>query len=269
MESYINFQDIQIHYKSAGYGKTIVLLHGFLESLDIWKEFSTHPSSDYRVISIDLPGHGKSSDKAEIHSMELMAESVKAVLGFLKIKTCVLIGHSMGGYVTLAFAEKYPELLKGFGLFHSYAAADTEEAKINRERTIQLVENDRPGFIQLFIPDLFATMNRKRFHTAIERLKKQAGDTPKTGIIAALKGMKERPDRTHVLKATQHPVLFILGREDTRIPLDVALKQATLPQRCEIQILKKVGHMGYIEDKEYTLQTISYFAKKCFFRSPD
>ena len=264
METYINFQNKRIHYNSEGHGKPIVLLHGFLESLNIWKSFSTNLSSDYRIISIDLPGHGKSSSKTEIQSMDLMADSVKAVLDHLRIQTCVLIGHSMGGYVTLAFAEKYPEALNGYGLFHSHAGADTKEAKTNRKRTIQLVEKNRLGFIQLFIPDLFALTNCKKFHKAIEKLKKQAGDTSKTGIIAALKGMKERPDRTHVLKATQHPVLFILGQEDTRIPLDVALKQASLAQRCEIHILKDVGHMGYIEDYEYTLNTIKYFAKKCF-----
>ncbi len=175
-----------------------------------------------------------------------------------------MIGHSMGGYVTLAFAEKYPAILKGFGLFHSQAGSDSEEAKKNRERTIQLIENDRMGFIQLFIPDLFAPINRKRFEAAIQRLKKQAGNTSKEGIIAALQGMKERPDRISILKAATHPVLFILGQEDTRIPVDVALNQAKETQRCEIQVLKGVGHMGYIEDEKYTMNTIKHFAHKCY-----
>jgi len=269
MESQIKFRGAAIQHKTIGMGPVIVLLHGFLESLYIWDDFSNHLSADFHIVSIDLPGHGYTENISDVHSMELIAESVKAVLDHLGVEKCVMIGHSMGGYVTLAFAEKYPELLIGFGLFHSHAGADSDEAKINRERTIQMVEKNRLGFIQMFIPDLFALQNHERFHTAIETLKKQAGDTPKNGIIAALKGMKERPDRTNVLKAAQHSVLFILGQEDTRIPMDVALKQATLAQRCEIHILKDVGHMGYIEDKEYTLQTISYFTKKCFSRSPD
>lgn len=269
MDSYIIFQNTQIQFTTAGEGDTIVLLHGFLESLDIWKNFSAHLCLNFNVISIDLPGHGKSPCIAESHSMDLMAEAVKTVLDYLKIRTCILIGHSMGGYVTMAFAEKYPEILNGFCLFHSQAGADSEEAKINRERTIQLIEKNRMGFIQMFIPDLFAPANRKKLDTAIQLLKKQAADTPKEGIVAALRGMKVRPDRRFVLETTKHPVLFILGKEDSRIPVDDALKQTMLPNRCEIQILADVGHMGYIEAEFYTLNTIMCFAKKCFTSQVD
>jgi len=269
MDTSINFQYHQLYYSLSGKGQTIVLLHGFLESMDIWSEFSSQLSKEFQVISIDLPGHGKSSCISETHSMDLMAESVKAVMDHLKIQNCVMIGHSMGGYVTLAFAAKYPENLNGFGLFHSHAAADSDEVKLNREKTIQLIENDRMGFIQMFIPGLFATANRKKFDMAIQILKKQAAETPKDGIIAALRGMKERPDRTPVLKAIQHPVLFILGKEDTRILLDMAMEQASQANRSEIQILKEVGHMGYIEDEQYTLNTIKYFTKKCFLNYSD
>lgn len=269
MDSFVNFKNTQIHYKTVGQGNTVVLLHGFLESMEIWKKFSKVLSNEFQVISIDLPGHGKSSCIAQTHSMDYMAKSVKAVLEFLKINSCVMIGHSMGGYVTLAFAEKYPEVLKGFGMFHSQAGSDTAEAKKNRDRTIQLIENDRMGFIQLFIPDLFAPANRKRFNIAIQTLKEQAGDTSKEGIIAALRGMKERPDRRFVLETTKHPVLYILGKEDSRIPVDEVIKQTMLPKRCEIQILKDVGHMGYIEAEFYTLNTIKYFAEKCFTSLPD
>jgi len=269
MGSFIKFQNQQSHYKSTGRGKTIVLLHGFLESLEIWKNFTKYLSSDFQVVSIDLPGHGKSPCISDIHSMDLMADAVKAVLDHLKVKQCILIGHSMGGYVTLAFAEKYPAIIRGFGLFHSQAGADSKETKINRDKTIQLIEKNRLGFIQMFIPDLFAPANRKKFDADIQVLKKQATDTPKEGIIAALRGMKERPNRTAVLETTNHPLLFILGKEDSRIPMDLVLKQASLGTRCEVQILKNVGHMGYIEDEQYTLNSIKYFAKKCFFNSPD
>ena len=264
MDSFINFCNKQIHFITHGYGDAIVLLHGFLESLEIWTAFSNQLSKEFQVICIDLPGHGKSDSLNDSHSMDLMADAVKAVLKFLEVQSCTMIGHSMGGYVTLAFAEKYPENLMGFGLFHSQSAADSEEAKTNRDRTIQLIENDRMGFIQLFIPDLFAPDNRRKFETKIQLLKKQASDTPKEGIIAALKGMKERPNRTSVLKTTKLPILYILGQEDARIPVDVALYQAREAKRCEVQILKNVGHMGYIEDESYTMNCIKYFALNCF-----
>lgn len=269
MESYINFRDTRIYCTCKGQGKTIVLLHGFLESLDIWDDFSAFLSSDFQVISIDLPGHGKSASNEKILSMDVMADSVKAVLDYLDISSCVIIGHSMGGYATLAFAEKYPEILQGFGLFHSQAAADTEEARINRERTIKLIEDNRLGFIQQFIPDLFAPLNRDKFQTSIDLLKKQAGETNKNAIIAALSGMKERPDRTNVLEGARYPVLFILGQEDTRIPLNIVLKQATMTRRCEVHILKEVGHMGFVEDRKYTMKTIKHFAQKCINYSQD
>jgi len=266
MDSFINFQNTKIHYNTAGQGNTIVLIHGFLESKEIWNKFSTEFAKEFQVIIIDLPGFGKSSCVSNIHTMDLMAESVKAVLDESKIQHCVMIGHSMGGYVTLAFAEIFPGILKGLGLFHSHASDDSEEAKINRDRTIQLIEKNRMGFIQFFIPDLFASANRKRFDASIQKLKKQAGETQKESIIAALQGMKNRPDRTLVLKTATYPVLFILGQEDTRIPVDIALKQTKGTKRCEIHLLRDVGHMGFIEDEKYTMYTIKHFAHKCFSR---
>jgi pimeloyl-ACP methyl ester carboxylesterase len=253
----------KINYKLKGEGQVIVLLHGFLESSAIWMEYCKHLSKTYEVICMDLPGHGQTPVMSDIHSMELMADYVQSVLHSLNINSCVMIGHSMGGYVTLAFADKYPEMINGIGLFHSHAGADSEEAKINRDRTTELIKNDRTGFIQLFIPDLFASENQQKFQFEIDILKKQAADTTKEGIIAALQGMKERPDRTNVLENASFPILYILGQQDKRIPVDIAISQAMKAKRSEVQLLQNVGHMGYIEDKDYCLKVISGFAEKC------
>ncbi len=259
MDKFIEYKNRRINYRISSNGPCIVLLHGFLESLCIWDEFVNELSKDFKVLTIDLPGHGKTENFSEVHTMEFMAETVKAVLEHLKIEKCVLIGHSMGGYVSLAFAEKYPELLNGFCLFHSQAAADSHEARQNRDRTIKIVKSDHKEFIQYFIPDLFATANREIYKDKIEVLKKQANETTKEGIIAALEGMKVRSDKNELLKTFDKPIMYILGKEDSRIPIDPALKQCALPNRCTVHILGGVGHMGYIEAKEETLHYIKQF----------
>lgn len=261
MEEYIKYKNKKINYRVSGEGQCIVLLHGFLESLKIWDEFIDTLTIEFTVITIDLPGHGQTDNFSEIHTMGFMADMVKAVLDLHNIKNCVMVGHSMGGYVTLAFAEIYPDLLNGFCLFHSQAASDSDEAKINRERTIEIIKENRKNFIHLFIPDLFAPINREVFKDEIKVLKKQAELTSKEGITAALKGMKERSDKTSVLKSFMKPILYIIGKEDSRIPIETALHQCSLPHRCTVHILGEVGHMGYIEAKDETLQHLQQFCK--------
>jgi pimeloyl-ACP methyl ester carboxylesterase len=262
VSNYILFNGKKIHYSLQGSGKTIVLLHGFLESGPVWKHFMRKLSSEFNVLAIDLPGHGRSETIQPVHSMDLQAEVVNAVLKELSISTCMIAGHSMGGYVTLAFAEKYSKKLKGFTLFHSHAAADSAEARQNRDRTIRLVEQDRQGFIRNFIPDLFDPQNVPAFREEIEQLREMAGGTPKEGILAALEGMKIRPDRRHVLAAAAMPVQFIVGRNDTRVPMQVIMPQTVLPRHSEVIILDRVGHMGFLEAREDTFQALRHFALK-------
>lgn len=260
----VTYKDKSVNYQIQGHGKCLVLLHGFLESLEIWNDFSSTLSHEFKVLVIDMPGHGKSECIAEVHTMELMADVVKAVLEHLNIQECVMIGHSMGGYVASAFASKYPEYLHGLGLFHSSVYADSPEARQNRERTIELVNSDRIGFIRNFIPGLFAPNNRQTYIREIEMLQGLASTISKTSIIAALAGMKERKDHQRTIAVIDIPVLFILGKEDQRIPVDSAMEMIALPKHSDILILGNVGHMGYTEAKTVTLNKCRYFARKCF-----
>ena len=123
-----------IYYKSQGKGQAIVLLHGFMEDKSMWEKIARVLSSSFNVITVDLPGHGRSECVSDIHTMDMMAVAVNKVLRELEVKHCVMIGHSMGGYVTLAYARKYPGKIRGMGLFHSHAADDTPEQKPNRNR---------------------------------------------------------------------------------------------------------------------------------------
>lgn len=262
MSKTIDFEGYNIHFVDKGHGKPIVLLHGFLESLDMWSAFTKELSLGFRVITIDLPGHGKSPDYNGVLTMEIMASWVKAVLDHVKVKKCIMVGHSMGGYVTLEFAVQYPEMLKGFCLFHSHASADTPIAKENRRRTINIVALNKAGFINQFIPDLFAKDNIGTYHSNIKTLQEAASKTPVGAIVSALEAMRDRTGKIELLLKTKIPVLFIAGKEDIRIPVQTVMAQAILPMHSEVLILGNVGHMGFIEAREKTLEVVKCFSQR-------
>jgi len=264
MNNTINYKGKTIHFESAGQGSAVVLLHGFLESSQIWKAFAEDLSKEYRVVTVDFPGHGRSQIIGEVHSMEMMAETVKFVLDKLEITENVIVGHSMGGYVSLAFAQMYPDFIKGIGLFHSQASADSDETKENRRRTINIVRRNRIGFISSFIPDLFAEANIPKFQDEIDLLKKHASEISPEGIIAAIEGMKQRSSKLDLLMQAKIPFLFIAGKEDSRIPVQNVMAQAILPELAEVLILSNVGHMGFIEAKTETLQMIKGFLNQVY-----
>ncbi|MGE0635145.1 MAG: alpha/beta fold hydrolase [Bacteroidia bacterium] len=259
----IKFRDGDIAYTVSGEGNVLVLLHGFLESMNIWNDFIFVFEKHFRVVCIDLPGHGESDCLGYVHEMEMNAEVVHSVLQRLQITSCVMAGHSMGGYVILAFAEKYPELLKGVCLFHSTALPDSEEKKRDRDRTINILKKDAMTFIRAVIPNLFAPTNKEKYKAEIAELISVAAKMPTQGIIATLEGMKIRKDRTAVLKEVNVPVLIIAGKQDTAVPFESLLPQLALPKHCEVLILDNVGHTGYIEAKEETMNVLFNFAKSC------
>ena len=170
MNKEITFKGAKINYTITGIGDTIVFLHGFLENLTMWDDFSEKLSATYKVIAVDLPGFGQSDTISENHSMSTMAEAVNSVINHEGISECILVGHSMGGYVALAFAELFGNKLNGIVLFHSQASADNEEAKTNRNRTIKIVENNHAKFISGFIPSLFTEDNAVKFSTQIQQI---------------------------------------------------------------------------------------------------
>jgi pimeloyl-ACP methyl ester carboxylesterase len=262
----IIFNNSKIHYTVEGKLKqhTVVLLHGFTESLDIWDDFSAELSVGFKVICVDLPGHGNSECVGELHSMEIMADIVKAILDRELVDECVIIGHSMGGYVTLAFAEKYPECMKGLGLFHSSALPDTPEGKASRAKAIEAIEKNHTGFVMSFIPDLFAAANRDPLKEEIRVLVEKAEGMSKEAIIAAQKGMMERKDRREVLINADYPVLFIAGKQDTRIPYEKVLELIALPKDTIALLLHDIAHMGYLESRDKTLYAVKCFVEGAF-----
>ncbi|MEN8225408.1 MAG: alpha/beta hydrolase [Bacteroidota bacterium] len=264
MTGHILYRNKKICYHASGEGKVIVLLHGFLEQMSMWNYFSKKLSEKYTVVTIDLPGFGKSECLGPVHLMEEMASAVNKVLIHLNIRKCLLVGHSMGGYVSLAFAAMFSGKLKGLGLFHSHALADTAEAKVNRDRAIDVVRSDHGAFIFNFIPALFASENVEKFSKEIHRMHRDAISTSPEAIVAALEGMKYRTDKIDLLIRASFPFLFILGKKDSRIPFEKTLAQAALPATSEVLVLDNVGHMGFLEAREITLKAVEGFASKVF-----
>lgn len=260
----VNFRNSTIRYKDEGSGSVVVLLHGYLESLNIWDKFSDELSKKFRVICIDLPGHGQSGIVADAHTMEIMAEGVDTVLNKLHIDKCVLIGHSMGGYVTMAYADLYSNRLHGYSLFHSTPFADTGEKKQNRDREIEMVIQGKKELIsKTNIPKAFANDNLDRLKGNVELAIKIANETPDEGIKAVLEGIKQRYDKYEILKNSPIPVLLIFGRKDNYISFKDISGKIILNKKGELLILEKSGHMGFIEEMEESLTGVSLFIEKC------
>lgn len=256
----LHYKGINIFYTDQGQGEALVLLHGFLENTSMWDAFIPELTKKNRVICIDLLGHGKTGCLGYIHTMELMAEVVEAVLNNLKISNSVYVGHSMGGYVALAFAEKNPKAIKGLCLMHSTALADSDERKKNRDRGILAVKQNHKTFIRLAINNLFRPKNRIIFSEEIKQLKKDALKTPLQGIIAALEGMKIRKDRTDLLHFTSYKKMLILGKKDPVLDYTTLIDQVK-KTNVELAVFPD-GHMSHIENKDFFLQKIMYFIEK-------
>jgi pimeloyl-ACP methyl ester carboxylesterase len=261
---YIKFKEGKIAYASSGKGRAVVLLHGFLGSSVIWEETRKALSKHFRVICIDLPGHGQSDCFGYVHTMELMAQSVKAVMDKLRFKKYAFVGHSMGGYVALAFAELFPDYIRGLCLFHSTSYADSEQKKRERSKAIKVVKSSYGVYVRATIKNLFATKNLKYFKDEMAFTQKIARKTPKQGIVAALEGMKERPSRDVILYFANYPLLFIIGKYDNLLPMQVLLDQAASVKRKNVLLLENSGHMGFLEQPDTCIKHLKRFVRESF-----
>ncbi len=264
MKKTIRYQGKNLVYQISGSGPALVLLHGFLESKAIWDDFTEKLQHEFTIITIDLPGHGESEVLAESHTMKLMAEGVKEVFLAEKIDSALIAGHSMGGYVAVQFASQNENLLKGLVLFHSHANSDSEETKENRRRTINIVNQNRGGFIRQFIPELFDHRHVAEHTEAITKLQDQAALLTPESIIAAITGMRDRESHIQYLLLSEIPILFIIGKQDSRMPYNQVVAQAIIPSHSEVLLLEDVGHMGFIEAPAKTLQALRHFMLKCY-----
>lgn len=242
----IEYQGNQVYYTASGTGNPIVLLHGFLETSKIWEPFLEDLVTKRQVVCIDLPGHGNTGIFGEIHPMEMMAEVVNAVLEELHIPKATFMGHSMGGYVSLAFAEKYPGKITGMALLNSTPEADSDEKRTIRDKSARLIRKNKKAYINMALTNLVAPGNEITFYKELEKLKLEAYKFPSKGIIANLIGMKIRTDRKNILRQLTSYKIMIFGIKDPIISLNTA-NMLTILCKCPVKIIEG-GHLSYLEN---------------------
>lgn len=259
---HLTYKNTSIFFTSSGKGSVVVLLHGFLENSSMWNATVEQLSKKYRVICIDLLGHGQTENHGYVHTMEDQATMVKAVLDSLRLRKYVLAGHSMGGYIALAFSKLFPKNVKGLCLMNSTALPDSNEKIINRNRGIKAVKQNHKTFVRIAIPMLFSEKNRAIFTEEIKVVTQEALNTSPQGIIAALEGMKIRKDTTSIYKTACFPIQMIIGQQDP------ALDYSNLIQQTKNTYLSIVeypdGHMSHIENKNVFIKDLAAFVKMCY-----
>lgn len=271
MKKAFPYQNANITYRIEGIGRPVVLLHGFGEDSHIWDAQVSFLKDHCLLIIPDLPGSGESSLlslESKVLSFELTeketqnpkpktqndisiqdyADSIHALLEHENITNAVMLGHSMGGYITLTFAQKYPAQLTAFGLVHSTAYADNDEKKKNRERSIAMIEEyGAHAFLKTTIPNLFGALFKEKHPEKVEELVLASQAFSKEALQQYTRAMMNRPDMTDVLKSNRLPVLFVIGTEDVAAPMKDMLEQTQLTPHPYIHVLQNIGHMGMWE----------------------
>ncbi len=256
MNKSINTSKYKINFSDQGKGTACIILHGYLESLETFTDLACELAQSSRVICIDLPGHGNSDLKQANVSIEDMAECVSRVIQYLDIDKVHMLGHSMGGYVALAFADRYPDKLLSFTFLHSTANADTEEKRFNRIREIEFIRKGKKELIcNTAIPNTFSKHNQETFADEIDVLKKIALSVEDEGVVVALKAMMNRPDRNQTLRDLSVPKYSFIGKDDNFIPFEKGMEWASANGMNPV-VFEKSGHMSFIEEKEKCVEAI-------------
>lgn len=250
---------MKVFSRIRGNGRPLIFLHGFPMHQGIWDNFAEYFIDTHTVVTLDLPGFGKSELLPGVFSLDDVADEVLSFLEMHKLHNPVVIGHSLGGYVALAMIAKRPDLIDGIVLFHSTALADNAERKESRDKVIDFV--NRKGakeFTTNFIAPLFADPQ----HADIERIRQIAATTVEETVIGYTRAMKERPDRTKTISSYEKPTLFLAGARDQSIPPASLDSQAKDCKKCEIHIMENVAHMGMVENPAAAAAEIKAFLKK-------
>ncbi len=259
VDKFIMAGETALHVSDSEQGEhCVVLVHGYLESMLVWEEFIPLLYKSVRVITVDLPGHGISVVEGEVHTMEFLADTIAAGLKALGIDKCTLVGHSMGGYVTCAFAARHADMLEGLVLLHSTPNADSPEKSESRIREIELVKAGKKELLAKVAPSAgFAVHNRARMKDHILDLTEQVYITEDEGVVAILGGMMRRLNQNEMLQNLKGVrQTFIYGKFDDYIPCAVSEKVEADHPQARVVWLENSGHMGFFEEPEATAQAI-------------
>lgn len=257
----IDYQNKKVFYQTYGAGPAVVLQHGFGENGQVWNRQVDALKSSHLVIVPDLPGSGKSEKLDGDVTMTGFARVIKTILDKeIKDEKCHLFGHSMGGYITMAFVDQFPEVLNSFGLVHSSAFADTVEKKETRKKGIDFIKkNGGHAFLKTVVPGLFSEESKSTHPEYVDELLNLTKEISDEALIQYYHAMMQRPDRSDLLKQSALPVLFLIGKHDQTIPLDVSLKQCQLPPVSSVTILEHSGHLGMWEETQKANDTLVSF----------
>ncbi|MCR8659686.1 alpha/beta fold hydrolase [Paenibacillus endoradicis] len=268
----VSVNGIDMVYEECGEssGIAVILLHGFCGSSQYWHKVCPLLSKKYRIIMPQLRGHGGTSTPNGVYSMEAMADDIYKLMEQLEIDKVVMFGHSLGGYVTLAFADKYGDKLLGLGLIHSTALPDTEEVKDKRRQDIDdISDNGINHYVKKLIPKLFMDSKLGKMQGEVYDIITVGLEMTATGAIRTLEGMMQRPDRSHVLANATYPILLVAGAEDDIIsPLDTfsitgeGITDSTFgyPHILE-NTFEGVAHMSLVEVPNQLSRVIANYLK--------
>lgn len=249
-----------LSFQEQGTGPTLILLHGFPMNSQVWDNFRIILSKEFKIITIDLPGLGDSPILKTPFTIDDVASHILTWLDEKGINNCVIIGHSLGGYVALSMVEKDAKKFAGLVLLHSTAFPDSEEKKQSRLKVIEFIDkNGVLAFTSNFIPTLFADQS----HPAIETVKSISIKSSALAVKSYTIAMKNRPSRINTLKEFKKPILFLAGEKDGGIPTETILQQSSVALNSEVHVLKNVAHMGMFEAPDTLANLISTFTKKC------
>jgi len=253
-----------IFYNDTGEGLPVVFLHGYCETSDIWTGVQNQLSRKFRVITVDLPGFGGSPLLTYEFSLDDVAIEIKNFLDSIGLKRFVLIGHSMGGYIALAFSRLFEDRLLGLGLFHSNIFEDDNAKKESRTKLMDFIKkNGVKTFIKTFVPSLFFSENINSLSEIISSLKKSAAQTPAESVIQYARAMRDRKGSEMSIQNFSQPVMFIIGEKDASVPFQKSLDQISVPKNTHVLRLSDTGHMGMFEKSIESTQFIEGFLSFC------
>jgi 3-oxoadipate enol-lactonase len=248
-------------YERKGMGIPILFIHGFPLSRKIWIPQLDDLADISDVISVDLRGHGESYPFEAPYSMELFADDCKRLLESEEITSQIIVcGLSMGGYVTLALYRKYPQLFKAMILTSTRAGADSEQGKINREKTIKNVRKFGVVYVvDTMLPKLLSGYSLSTKPILVNTLRDIMMETSIQGVIGSSQGMKNRPDSTSLISQINCPVLIVHGEDDQIIPASEAETMHHQITNSQFKKIPSAGHLPNMEQSDLYNQILRDF----------
>ena len=257
----IQVSNTQLNVEDRGSGSVLLLIHGFPLNLEMWRPQIEDLSNHYRIIAVDLRGHGHSPPTPGPYSMDLLADDCAAVLDTLGVDGPVVVcGLSMGGYVSFALYRRHPQLISALILVATRPGSDSDLAKANREKAIAETKQHGPQpVLDKMLKILLAPDTYKSKPELVKNLADIIALTSTKGILSALAGMKDRPDSTILLGQINIPALVIHGAHDQIIALNESESMASGVKNSRLEIIPDAGHLPNLEQPENFNSIVSDF----------